>query len=407
VRKKTNKQNLLTESIKMKKRNLCITLILSPCFLMTSAFAATGVDPTGSTPAPAAQETKSFSSCSQADFWIQRNCTGSTSYAEYQAKSSQWKAFSAGGRDAGAKAQLVTAKTEISSALVSIEEMKRVCTEATNSCISVCGRQYEQAASNNNTTAMNQANTTANKCSEEQKKMIAKSDAAQMDLEQILKTVMAALQMLQGMGGDGSKAALTTDEDPCEGQYKDILVECNGQSDPKGTRASLNGTGVSSNNGTNADGLLQSASQGEAGGTSKGNNLKASGMGASGSGMGGFGGGMSNGMGSSGSASAGDGEKGLDTDIQKGFMSADGGGSGGGGGGSSGSPASPFGKFGLASAGEAVTKSSALQKKLSDLVSSEKRGLASSGDTNGPFQDNWDVIKKAYKNNTQSMFHQK
>lgn len=391
-----------------------IFYILFLMLLSSAASASQTVDPTGGASAVAASQPEQFQSCAHADYLIRNRCMGNPDYINYQANSKRWSQLSQGAKTTGASKELEQGKGEIQTAQTKIAQILKTCMEAQRSCSQVCEREYTEAASKNpqQTEKMNQANKTNEKCIKEAKEMNESTKVAQADLNSVLQTILAALEMLKGLGGDGgadvATASLTDPEDPCD-KYGDILVgEC-GSAPTTGSRSSAGLTGVGGTGAgqLNSDGLVQSAAQGEPGGESK---KPSKGSGFNAAGGGGFGGFGSFGSAGAGNSNAGAGEdKALNTDIHKGFMGAGAGGGGGGFSGGGGAPrakAAPFAKYGLGSGGGDSQKA-ALQKKLSKYAKGSKRGLASSGGTNGPFQDNWSVVKKAYKKNSTTMYHQK
>lgn len=291
------------------------------------------------------------------------------------------------------------------------------CQNAGTVCDRMCSSEINAARTTTppNTAHMELATTTRNECTQRVEQIIAEVQPRMMELDRIIELALRAWEILRGLKGDGSDsdgfATSSNNEDLCNSEYNanGTLVGC--QDAINGSRATggLTGTSLGGLNG-NVGSVGATSEMGEPGGTNSGNTSPNSGT-FNPNGFGGFAsfGTSGSGVGTSGAGTAG-GAQGLDTDIHKGFMSADGGGAGGGdfsGGGSA--PAPRPGAFSQSSLGGAsgAAQKAALQRQLSRYANKEKRGLASTGDTNGPFQDNWTVINKAYKKNSNTMYHQK
>ena len=310
------------------------------------------------------------------------------------------------------------------STLASLSEIKRACLVASNRCLSTCREDHlkhiryaNQLHSEQRYNEAKVQNDLANKkteigkmCKAENEKLAASATGMQNNIAEVL-TSLAALAKTLGMGKGGDSATLAgldedEEQDECDGPYATYLIKCNGQSGPKGTRSGLNNVAALTGSPNSGLPIGAAAESGEPGGTSKddgsGNNFAASGLG-SGLGGGAFGSGSGTGTG----AEVGAEKAGLDTDIHKGTYGV-GGGSGGGGGGYSSGSRKPF--YGSSGTGvkAASLNQAALARKIGKYKSPKRpsRGLSSTGGANGPFEDNWSIVNKAYKKNSSSMFHQ-
>lgn len=293
-----------------------------------------------------------------------------------------------------------------------IKDAAGVCQQAASRCGEICRQEALQYAQNPKTQEKAQKMEQINqRCQQEGQATQQKAEAAQTDLSGILEGIAALLQAL-GLGEDDDEpelAELDDSDDPCEGQYADVLIECTGQSGPTASRAGLNGAvgTMADSRGNLNDGLFQSSEQGEPGGprgSGGGNNNGGFGGASMGGGMGG----LPGGLGAGGTDGNGGSGSDLDSDIHRGYMGG-GGGSGGGGGGfsSGGGSSGGSGGFGKSSLGSDKL-ASGLGKKLKKITrGGANRAPASKDGKNGPFDDNWSVVNKAYKNNAKSMYHHK
>ena len=303
----------------------------------------------------------------------------------------------------------------------SLNEQKNICKNAQSKCAQSCHNDHV-AASNRLKTGdmtaeaeMQRHQQTSDQCA--QAYQTTEGSVKQFDLANIAPLLLVAAQILSalglGRGGpdgdipDPVETAENEEDDKCKGEYAELLVECRGAPDnPSGTRASLGGTGSLIGKpslglnvpGANAAGEPGGEDKGRGSGSGAGGGFNAAGLGGPGFG-GGTGGGSSDG-------GSGEGGSGLDTDIHKGSY---GGFGSGGGGGSGGGSRGGYGGFKGAKPFQAASLGGkkALNRKLDKFKDSQKRGLASQGGANGPFDSNWKVVNKAYKKNSSSLFHKK
>ncbi len=355
--------------------------------------------------------------CNSAQENIQYFCSQNTELELAQQRANVAGMFQAGQQGAGQTAR--DAETNATFSQASLRRVRGHCRAAYDRCNQTCTEEANQhrqrAVQDQMNAATHQQNAQTaldirNRCYQEQAALQSQATAMEANLAEILAAVAQIMQAL-GLGqGDGSASLASADdteeEDKCEGEYAHLLIECKDQSGPSGTRAGLSGAAaLSGKTSTGLGNLFDGANGGEPGGESKGGDDDSAG-GGSPFGAAGFGGG--NGLGGTNAAAGGggSGKEELDTDIQKGYMGTGGGFGGGGGGGGGGrsagrgyNPVSPLG-------GAAGVNKAALQKKLNKYANSGKRNPASAGGANGPFESNWAIIKKAYKKNSSSMFHQ-
>jgi len=298
-------------------------------------------------------------------------------------------------------------------AQVTNQQVQQVCQEAASQCRKQCNDDAMKIATDpSQQQKFEQYQQISQKCQKELQSTMQRTGMALSEIAAVLASIGQVMQAL----GIGQKDASLADinkpsDDPCDGQFADMLIECTGQSGPTSTRAGLNGNPLVGGVGANADGLFQTGSQGEPGGDRAGLN-KAATSGASsgfsgGAGMvGGVGlGGLGGGSGSSMEPADSD----INSDTQQGFMATGGGPSGGGGGGSSsgGRAVTPFKGFAQSEPSSEGLGRAMIDRKLKKLTNdTSSRAPASADGKNGPFQDNWSVINKAYKKNASSMFHQ-
>lgn len=399
-----------------------LSIVLTSSFFMTEAFAS------------AASGGGQFQSCQDANHQIALKCSGNPAFAQAQGNRGFLNMFAQGKRPEAAGQQLEGAAGETKTGLLSMSKLRGECSQAASSCRTVCMNEYKAHVDHYNqlvaaqspdaatfkTTKLDpkkvEAEQTVQLCNSEFEKTKASTGIAMAEMGNILQTALAGLIALKGTnsgGGDSldpfQTASVDTD-DICkqEPDYAKYMPSCNGGGEPiggsRGAAVSTGVGGLAGDPGAGGDFLTASNDAGAKNPAS--DNDSGSGFGNFGS-AGGIGSGVGGGSGSGSGEGQGNGS-GLDSDIHKGFMSAGGAGGGAGfsGGGGSKGGAAPFNAFG-ASQGKAVPV--ALNNKLNKL---KKAGIgdrkpASAGGANGPFQDNWGVINKAYKKNSSSMFHQK
>ncbi len=353
--------------------------------------------------------------CDSAPNNMQYFCSRNTDLELAQQQQGLAGMFNSGDQGAGQRAR--DAETNAQYSRASLSRVREDCRAAFDQCNQVCtdeaNQLRQQAASAPDPGTANELNQQANQkldtrgqCQQEQQTLETQAAAMDANLADILAAVAAILQQL-GIGqGDGSAslAAETEDEDECNGEYAHLLIECNEQSGPSGTRAGL--SGVAALNGRTSSGagdLFDGAQSGEPGGEASDSDsgsggsspFSASGL-AGGTGFSGSSGGSAGGDGS--------GKEDLDTNINQGYMGAGSGFSGGGGGGGSRGSGGRYNPAGLI--GDKGLNKAELQKKLNKYSKDSSRSPASLGGANGPFDDNWAIINKAYKKNSSSMFHQ-
>ena len=365
--------------------------------------------------------------CRQLAGRIQTSCTQNPSYEAAMQNRGLWQQItrtSESGEsadDPGLGATTTGAIAEGKAEQASLEDVLTQCREAKDECVKTC--QSEIDAHNTNASNLvkakqdpspeeklaKDAKERGDSCVKEYSATEAKKQSMSANIGQALQALAAIAQMLGlGQGDDGSTEPIETAEagDECEGEYAHLLIECKGQSDPKGSRASL--TGLAGLNGKTSGGLgnlFDGADTGEPGGEGKDSDGSGGGSGAFGAGIAGGVGAGGAGAGSTGAGGAGS-EEGLDTDIHKGFMGAGsfgGSGGGGSGGGYRGGASRVGGIGGLSNGG---LNKAALQRKLKKAASDSSRKPASQGGANGPFEDNWAVVKKAYKKNSSTLHHE-
>ena len=314
---------------------------------------------------------------------------------------------------------------------MSLAEIRAACETATSRCEQECSREGREHYDEGNRLINNpqtqaqaqqeyqqgdQDRDRIQQCRDEQARTQQAVAGLDMQLGEILAGLAALAQAL-GLGNENGgveSASLdeeSEEEDKCDGEFADLLIECVGQSDPSGTRAGLASAGL---NGNPAGQGITLNGDGSQAGTPGGTSGDDGGAGNNPFGGAGFGGAMGGGMplgaggGGVGSGSGGTGDDGPNTDIHKGYMGSGGGGGGGGfsGGGGGGGAPRKFGSF--QDGGNSSTDKSALQRKLSKYAKAAGgRAPASTGGTNGPFDNIWGVVNKAYKKNSSSMYHQR
>lgn len=314
----------------MKKIRLIISLLCT-IYLSIPVLAAEAA------PVAAAESSSpQIQDCPSANQEIRNYCSQNETLVQAQAAMDQ--AGTVGRTGVGATAQ--SGQTYARQSQSAIAEAQQQCSEAARQCDQVCSQAQQEANAQTppNTAEYNQATQVRNFCRQEKQTMETKASAMQANLAEILQAIAAIMQAL-GLG-QGSDGAITAAEDPeeedkCKGEYADLLIECQGQSDPSGTRASLSGVGSLNGRTTGGLGNLFDGGQtGEPGGEDKGQG----GDGGSGSpfGAAGVAGGSGLGGTSAGAAAGAGGKEGFDTDINKGYMGTGGFGDGGGGGGGGG-----------------------------------------------------------------------
>ncbi len=315
---------------------------------------------------------------------------------------------------------------------MSLAEVRAACEAATSRCEQECSDEGERHYQQGNDLARDPSaqaqaqeqyrlgdedGQRIQQCRDEQAKTQAAVASLDMQLGEILAGLAALAQALglgerDGVGTAATNEDLDEDEDKCDGEFADLLIECVGQSDPSGTRAGLASAGL---NGNPAGQGITLNGDGSQAGTPGGTSGDDGGAGNNPFGGAGFGGAMGGGMplgaggGGAGSGSGGTGDDGPNTDIHKGYMGSGGGGGGGGGfsgGGGGGAAPRKFGNF--QNGGNSNADKKALQRKLSKYAKAAGgRAPASTGGTNGPFDNIWGVVNKAYKKNSSSMYHQR
>ncbi len=359
--------------------------------------------------------------CEKMQHKIQTFCTTNPTLANAQL-SQQMHTLASQKKDAGAGTNVLSSLQGTRETRQINKMIGKLCEAAAQRCDNLCVIHYneqvpalsDQSPANDTEALKNQqvANSVRQTCSQEKQKYAAAEKAFDIDLQGVM-AALTALKDLLGLGDDSKPTEVSLDddenEDECDGEYADLLIQCREPSGPKDTRADLvGGAGLTpSDTDGNLNSLFDQPGGGEPGGSSKGKNKSNSPFGSAGAGAGGFGmAGFGAGAGA-GAGGSGDSEKGLDTDIQKGYMGVGGSSGGGGGGGSSRSAYRGSGQkaFGSAGLGAGMNKAS-LQKKLNKYAGRQGRAPASTGKANGPFDDNWKVVNKAYKKNSNTMFHQ-
>jgi hypothetical protein len=356
--------------------------------------------------------------CQQFNQVIQSFCVDSPLLSQAQASTgviSNQIDLTDAGQTGPAEPQLQRGLNEGIANRTAVQQAQQICQEAANKCNNTCQQEMIQARSTTppQEQLAEQHNQVNQMCRQQYEQMQQTSQMALADIAALIASIAQLMQAL-GIGGSddpGLAEVKEKSDDPCEGQFADMLIECTGQSGPDSARAGLSGaTGVGTNTGGVNDGLYNISEQGEPGGDRSGanNNRGGGGPGMMGAGFGG-GGMMGAGLGGAGSGSDGSGSgSGLDSDIHRGFMGGGGGGGSSGGGGAMGRAApalNPFGKSGLS--GDELAKAQ-LESKINKLAKGQgARAPASTDGKNGPFQDNWSVVTQAYKKNSSTMFHQK
>lgn len=353
--------------------------------------------------------------CEDYNVNISTFCTNNDLLAQAQQNSrvveQATKLFNSGGTSAVTE-QAQSAQQEGLRTEATIQELRQICQKAASQCGETCGNEIRsQPSTPEGQAKRQQLLQVSQNCQQE---LQASNQRTGMALSEIATVLASLAKVMQALGiGQKDDVGLADinkpSDDPCEGQFADMLIECTGQSGPNSTRAGLNGSTLTGGLGGNGDGLFQSGSQGEPGGDRKGANkasTNVAGGGFAGAGMGAMGaglGGLDSGSGGTSEQASGD----INAEAQQGFMGT-GGGSGGGGGGSSGGRSAPFSGFSKSSLNAEGQERAMIERKLNKLTSnSSPRAPASADGTNGPFQDNWTVINRAYKKNSSSMFHQK
>ncbi len=329
------------------------------------------------------------------------------------------------GNGSKAKTETKNALTNLNLSKLGLFKGQKTCKAAFKRCTSVCNAertQYAQLAANAVNDPTGYQTFKAQVDQRDQAMKVCKSEAENgtMNMAQVAGLIsqaipaLVALGQVLGMGKEDFESAGidlgdgNTDPYSCEGKYGDDLIACqNGQSNPSSARAGLAGGETKlSGNGSALDGLFSESDAGEPGGESVAGND--SGVGAANfgdSGMSGAFGAAS--LGSNNAAEEGVAESELNTKINEGNF---GGLSSSGGSGSKARPSmKPFSLTptpGLAGAAANPQLQRNLNKFKSASADSSRRAPASAGKANGPHDENWDVIKQAYKNNIGTLFHQ-
>ena len=312
---------------------------------------------------------------------------------------------------------------------IAVMNIQKTCEAYTKTCVDTCNAEIKQSEARiqaaqgvpgaqgiiqTETANITNNQTVLGQCEAEAAKTAA---ATGMMMGELAMMVQALAALIAALGGTPSGDVTgipeqedDEDDDECSGEYAEFLAKCKDKTETAstGTRGGLAGVGAPTggSGGGSFFGPGSEADTSGIGGESKGNGSGAAGAGGFGGGLGG-GGGFGDTSGGSGSGSGAGGE-GLDTDLGSGFHAAGGGGGGGGFGGGGGAPrAAGFGGSGGSGAGKLAGKG-ALQSKLNKFAKGKgpKRGLASKGGANGPFDDNWKVITQSYKKNSSTMYHQ-
>jgi|GEM_PF-4848695 len=213
-------------------------------------------------------------------------------------------------------------------------------------------------------------------------------------------------------GGDNNNPDLSTPEFEtagiCSGVSAADTIACGGGTPDRQTASASVGSGGSfAGNTVAANTTAAEAAEREASSASSESPAGLASAGGSGGGGLGFGGGSTAGGG--GAEEAGAAQASVTTAAGSGYF---GGSGGGGGGGASGAKRSSFDRYGLRKR-LAKAKTKAEKKKIiaafkkENQVKGKGRGLASTGKDGkaGPFQDNFQVIRKAHKQNYRSLFH--
>lgn len=357
--------------------------------------------------------------CQRASQVIRSYCNGNPDLALAQQRTN-WMGMQKSKLGVGDAAQ--NADTVGKQTLVSISQIQAACSAATDRCLQLCRReqldhtnkanQYLAMQPPQTQSAQQESNQSQSKqqlaqtCQKEQQTLAAKASSMKMNIGEVLAAVASIMQSL-GIGKGSGKLSGLDKMDDCEGENAKLLIKCNPDKTPSASRAGLNGvtnlSGKTSNSANPFDGSIS----GEPGGTSDGssNSSNSNPFNSAGYG-GGFG---SSGFGNNSAATTTASKKSgsdLDTNVNNGYMGT-GGFSSGGGGGSGSSGGFKAGSYSsLSPLSKPEMSKAALQKKLSKYAGSSSRMPASNGGTNGPFEDNWSVINKAYKKNSGSMFHQ-
>jgi hypothetical protein len=357
-----------------------------------------------------------ISSCDSAQGEIRNFCSGNPDLLMAQRDQGLTSNFDTGTAE-GAREGIRRGESSIQS----LNQIRQACSAAAQQCMSVCRDEINQQHVPNMRTAqsvpdparaqqeqqeIDRKNEIARSCKAQEDEMNAKAGSMQADLASVIQ---ALAQLLQSLGAGGGEEVAETDIDyescdPEKNPMADSMINCQGQSDPKGTRGGLTGIASLQGGGDPLNGLPQVAESGEPGGTPRDNGGNGAGAG-SGFGAAGFGGGFGNNGAAGAVEAASAGEEGGRGDGFGGFHGVSG--SGGGGGGGGGFPRSGGYKGGSSSGGNNVN-AAGLQRKLDKYAAKSRsaRSPASAGGANGPFQDNWEVIKRAYKKNSSTMFHQ-
>ncbi len=367
--------------------------------------------PSGLSPFTAETAPQHITDCSTAESFVPRYCSQNPALVNAQAAAGNANIPNQTNPGAG---QTVTATQGVmNQARSQTRVVQSACQAAFDLCNNFCTNEANQAYGSNppDMPTGDQRISIRQRCVQENTTLQSQAAGLQADISQILEGLAMLAQALglgQGNSGMGIGASGEEPEDKCEGEYAHLLIECKEQSGPSSSRAGL--SGIAALNGKTSNGLgnlFDGADGGEPGGEDKGVGNEG---GAGGNPFGAAGLGNSGGLGGTNAANVGgDGSSGdgLDTDINKGFLGTGGGfGGGGGGGGSRGGGGRGFSAIPpVGGSADGMNKAS-LQKKLNKYANDSARNPASVGGANGPFESNWAIIKKAYKKNSGSMFHQ-
>lgn len=338
-------------------------------------------------------------SCQQMASEIVNFCSGNEKLAEAKAETLKIAAFLKNSRGAAERGQGLQTAGHTSQA--KITEAQQMCKDANRQCHNSCDQEIEMC--NFGPCQLENLYASKKQCTREYQTANSMFDASLGEIGNLLAGLANFLSALGVFDKDPPKMEGSGDDEDCKGPHAATLLKCTERSNPIGGRAGgISGPG-SGNGGISGGGPLFEVATQEKPGGQGGDNSRSSTVGGNRgpNGFGGFGGTAENGLASGNEAGTGGSSE--DEDDYGRYMGT---GSSSGGTGSAGGlrGLASFGKF-SAGNGDTLASKSDLDKKLKKYSNTNTRSPASIGAVNGPFQDNWEVVRKAYKRNSGSLLH--
>ena len=352
--------------------------------------------------------------CLNATKQISTFCTQNKQLIEADAETMAFAQAIASSNSIGTAEQVLVIKQRGNSTKTAIIDAKKACEQANKQCQKICEtekRNYMQTCEFDMTGTCTQDLNQRyegykQQCTKEYTSAQNKMNFSLGEIGKLLAGVGALLSALGVNKDDGDVNLDDIEDDECKGPDADKIVRCGRISEPiQGRAGTTRGPGGLSGPGGGLDGLFTVSSQGEEPGGERGDgDGSRSATGNNAGGGSGWGGGPSgDGLASANGESENGGSSEDDSEGEQ-YMGT-GGGGGGGSGGYSGGGRGGLGNFGnFSSNGDKLASQSELDKNLKKYSNANARGPASvGGAVNGPFQDNWEVIKKAYKKNSNTL----